>query len=81
MIYGILITLIGFSVLRILLGPSIWDRLLGLNLLTAKVTILLVFIAFNTGLSYLIDIAITYTLLSFIGIVFISNYIERKETI
>lgn len=79
MINIILITLILLSLLRIVLGPSIWDRLLGFNLLTAKVTILIILIAFDTQTEYLLDIAITYTLLSFIGTIFIANYIQRKE--
>lgn len=79
MINMILIILILLSLLRIILGPSIWDRLLGFNLLTAKVTILIIIIAFDTQVEYLLDIAITYTLLSFIGTIFIANYIQRKE--
>lgn len=81
MIYGVMIFLIVLSLLRIILGPSIWDRLVGLNLLTAKVNILIILVAYFLELDYILDIAISYTLLSFIGIMIISNYIQRKETL
>lgn len=77
-----LITLFGlltlFSVLRILIGPSIWDRLLGLNLVTTKLVILIILIASMKKLTYLLDIALVYVLLSFTGTLFISVYIQRK---
>lgn len=77
-----LITLFGlltlFSVLRILIGPSIWDRLLGLNLVTTKLVILIILIASMKKLTYLLDIALVYVLLSFTGTLFISVYIQRR---
>lgn len=79
MIYGVMIFLIVLSILRIILGPSIWDRLVGLNLLAAKVNILIILTAYFLELEYILDIAISYTLLSFIGIIIIANYIKRKE--
>lgn len=81
MIYIILIMLIILSIVRIILGPSIWDRLVGFNLLTAKVNILVVFLAYFLKQDFLLDIAISYTLLSFIGTIIISNYIQRKESL
>jgi len=80
MIYAVMIFLILLSILRIILGPSIWDRLIGLNLLAAKVNILIILIAYFLELDYILDIAISYTLLSFIGIIIIANYIKRKES-
>jgi len=79
MIQVMILTLIILSILRILLGPTIWDRLLGFNLMTSKVSILIIVLAFIQDASYMLDIAITYTLLSFIGSIFIAKYIERRE--
>lgn len=66
---------------RIIKGPSVWDRLLGLNLFSINMIILMVLYALMTDLSYLLDIAITYALLGFIGIVFIARFIQRKGKI
>lgn len=68
-----------FSALRIILGPSIWDRLLGLNLITSKTIMIIIIIAMLRKQNFLLDIALTFALLSFIGIIFISVYIQRKS--
>ncbi len=63
-------------------GPTIWDRLLGLNLFSAKKIILLILLfAILYDLPYLIDIAFVYTLLGFIGIIFISRFVKGKGEI
>ncbi len=77
----ILSFLLIFSVLRIIMGPSVWDRLLGLNLLSIKITALIVLFALYNDQNYLLDIGIAYTLLSVIGLIFISRFIQRKGKI
>ncbi|MCA0384573.1 MAG: pH regulation protein F [Firmicutes bacterium] len=73
--FGVLTLL---SALRILMGPSIWDRLLSLNLVTTKLVILIILFASIKKLPYLLDIALVYVLLSFTGTLFISVYVQRK---
>lgn len=68
-----------FSSLRIILGPSLWDRLLGLNLVTSKTIMIIIIIAMIKKQNYLLDIALTFSLLSFIGIIFIAVYVQRKS--
>ena len=70
-----------FHLYRIIKGPSVWDRLLGLNLFSINMIILIVLYALITNLDYLLDIAITYALLGFISIVFIARFIQRKGEI
>lgn len=78
-IFGLLALLGLASALRIILGPTVWDRLLGLNLFSSKVIMLIVLFALMTERSYLLDVAIVYVLLGFISIIFISNAIQKKE--
>jgi len=69
-------------------GPTIWDRLLVLNIFTSKVVIITVCLSLyyeeehilnpSTAFDYL-DIGITYALLGFITTVLIARFIERKE--
>lgn len=68
-----------FSSLRIILGPSLWDRLLGLNLVTSKTIMIIIIIAMIKKQNFLLDIALTFSLLSFIGIIFIAVYVQRKS--
>ena len=66
------------STFRIIIGPTIWDRLLGLNIVTTKLIMLIVLIASLRQETFLLDIALIYALLGFIGITFMSIYIQNK---
>ena len=55
---------------RVVKGPSIWDRLLGLSLISTKILIIIILFASYRNTAYLLDIAIVCALLGFIGIVF-----------
>lgn len=70
-----------FHLLRIIKGPSVWDRLLGLNLFSLNMILLMILYALYSNINYLLDIAITYALLGFISIVFIARFIQRKGKI
>lgn len=74
----ILIILSLLSSIRILLGPSLWDRLLGLNLVTSKIVMMMIIIALIRNQPYLLDTALIYALLSFTGIIFIAIYVQKK---
>ncbi|MGX8797337.1 monovalent cation/H+ antiporter complex subunit F [Fusibacter sp. JL298sf-3] len=78
----IVMTLLTFyallSAVRILKGPSLWDRLLALNLLTAKIIMIMIVFAYVKDLSMILDTALIYALLSFIGILFIALYVQKK---
>jgi len=63
---------------------TIWDRLLGLNLISTKIIIIIILFASSTGLDYLLDFAIIYAITGFIGTIFIASFmadriIARKE--
>lgn len=66
-----------FHVAKIILGPSIWDRLLAFNLFSLHIVLLILIYSAKTGFHYLIDIALVYALLGFISIVFIARYVKR----
>lgn len=78
---GILIALTSLSLIRVIIGPTIWDRLLGLNLITSKIIMFLVVLAFVLDKTYILDFAIIYALLGFIGIMFIAINVQRKGKI
>lgn len=80
-IFGLFIIYGFFILLRVLLGPTIWDRILGLNLFSAVIIVLILLTALIEDLNYLVDIAIVYSLLGFISIIFISRFVQRKGEI
>ncbi len=66
------------SLARIILGPTIWDRLLGMNLVTTKIVLAIAVLAVLMDRTFLIDVAIVYSLLGFIASVLIARFIEKK---
>ena len=66
------------SLIRVVIGPTVWDRLLGLNLVTAKLVMAIVTFAFLLDRTFLLDVAIVYSLLGFIASVLIARFVERK---
>jgi len=71
-------------IVRVVKGPSIWDRLLGLNLISTKILLIIILFASLNNTPYLLDIAIVYALLGFIGLIFIALFLldrlRREET-
>jgi len=67
---GIVVAFILLCIVRALIGPSIWDRLLGLNLVTTKVIVVIVLFSSLSDLPYLLDLAIVYALIGFVGTIF-----------
>ncbi len=75
----IVVAVLGLGgVARVIIGPTIWDRILGLNLISSKIIVAIVFFALILEKSFLLDIAIIYSLIGFIGSVLISRFVEKK---
>ena len=80
-IFGYLLFLSLFLLYRIIVGPTTWDRILGLNLFSVLIILLILLYTLLEDLSYMIDIAIAYTLIGLIGIIFISRFVQSKGNI
>lgn len=77
LIYLLVLTaLICLTVIRILLGPTVWDRLIGAGLIATKVTIAGILAAVYFGEGYLLDIALVFALLGFLVNILIARFIE-----
>lgn len=66
------------TVIRILLGPTVWDRLLGFNLMSSKLIMIIMICAIIFEMNFLLDIALTYALLGFISTIFITRFVRDK---
>ena len=77
----ILATAAVFTTIRILIGPTVWDRLLAFNLLSSKLIMIIVMCAIIFEKHYLLDIAITYALLGFVSTLFIARFIKGRGRI
>lgn len=59
-------------------GPSVWDRLLGMNLLSSKIIAMVIIGAYLLDTAYLLDLAIIYALFGFIGEIFIALFVADR---
>ena len=65
---AILVTL-GLVLARALIGPTVYDRIAAINMFGTKTVLLIAVFAFLTGRLDLLDIALVYALINFIGTV------------
>ena len=75
----LLTILIGAYLYRVLRGPTIFDRVLGLNGISTKAIILLMVIGlYFDRVDMFIDISTGYVLLSSVGALAVAKYLEQK---
>jgi len=65
---AILITM-GLALTRALAGPTTFDRIAAVNMFGTKTVLLIAVLAFLSGRTDLLDIALVYALINFIGVV------------
>lgn len=68
-----------FGMLRLLKGPSTFDRVLSLDVLNIIISGTLVFIAFIFNNSLYLDIAIIYAILAFLETIVFARYLEGRS--
>ena len=75
----LLAILLGAYLYRVLQGPTIFDRVLGLNGISTKAIILLIVIGtYFERVDMFIDISTGYALLNFVGVLAVAKYLEQK---
>ncbi len=75
---AMLITM-GLALARALLGPTIYDRIAAINMFGTKTVLLIAVFAFLSGRGDLLDIALVYALINFIGVVAVLRLVEYGE--
>ncbi|MCW8109527.1 monovalent cation/H+ antiporter complex subunit F [Alteromonas ponticola] len=81
----IFLYVIGFSILvtmalalaRALAGPTVFDRILAVNMFGTKAVLLVAVVAFISGRTDVLDIALLYSLLNFVGVAAALRLVER----
>ena len=75
----LLAILLGVYLYRVLQGPSIFDRVLGLNGISTKAIILLIVMGiYFERVDMFVDISTGYALLNLVGALAVAKYLERK---
>ena len=74
-ILWIMLIFMALYMIRVVRGPSVWDRLLGMNLISSKIIIIIIIFASFHEAAYLLDFAIVYVLLGFISSLFTARFL------
>jgi multicomponent Na+:H+ antiporter subunit F len=70
---AVLVTM-GLALMRASLGPTVFDRILALNMFGTKTVLLIAVIGFLTGRPDFLDLALVYTLMNFIGVIAVLRF-------
>jgi len=76
---AILLTMV-LAVIRALMGPSVYDRVLAVNMFGTKTVLLLSVVAFLYGRPDFLDLALAYALINFIGVLAVLQFFENRQS-
>ena len=68
----------GLALLRAVLGPTVYDRVLAVNMFGTKTVLLLSIIAFLFGRPDFLDLALAYALINFIGVLAVLEFFRSR---
>ena len=68
------------ALLRAVLGPSVYDRVLAVNMFGTKTVLLLSVIAFLYGRPDFLDLALAYALINFIGVLAVLEFFRSRSS-
>jgi len=77
--FAIAITMM-LALVRAILGPSVYDRVLAMNMFGTKTVLLLAVAAFVMGRPDFIDMALAYALINFIGVLAVLEFSYARRT-
>jgi len=68
------------AIIRGIVGPTLYDRILAVNMFGTKTVLLLSLLGFVMGRPEFLDIAIVYALINFISVIGVLRYSDSIET-
>lgn len=72
-----LLVVMGIALARAFMGPSVYDRILAVNIFGTKTVLFIAVYGFLTGRPEFLDIAIVYALINFVGVIAVMRFVER----
>ncbi|TVQ38198.1 MAG: pH regulation protein F [Wenzhouxiangella sp.] len=67
------------ALVRALRGPTLYDRIVAVNVFGTKTVLAVALITFVTGHADLIDVALVYALINFIAIVTVLKLVKTRD--
>jgi multicomponent Na+:H+ antiporter subunit F len=74
-----ILAVMGLVLVRAIVGPTVYDRVLAVNMFGTKTVLLLALLAFISGRLDVLDIAIAYALINFIGVIAVLRFFEYGQ--
>jgi len=75
---AIFITMI-LAIIRGIVGPTLYDRILAVNMFGTKTVLLIALLGFVMGRPEFLDIAIVYALINFISVIGVLRYSDTNQ--
>ena len=76
---AILVTMV-LALFRTLRGPSVYDRVLAVNMFGTKTVLLLAVVAYLYGRPDFLDLALTYALINFVGVLAVLEFVQSRSS-
>lgn len=64
---------------RVWAGPTVYDRILGANVMGTKTVLFIAVLCFATGRPDFIDVALVYALINFIGTIAVLKFLHYRH--
>lgn len=75
---GLLVAML-LAIIRALLGPTLLDRVMAVNMFGTKTVLLLAVLGYLGGRPEFLDLALVYALMNFIGIIAVLKYFRYRD--
>ncbi len=73
---AVLVTMV-LALTRAIAGPTVFDRILALNMFGTKTVLLIAVVSFLIGRPDFIDLALVYALMNFIGVIAVLRFSQH----
>ena len=77
-ILALLLTM-GLALIRAFMGPSVYDRMLAVNMFGTKTVLLITVGGHALGWHSYVDIALMYVMINFVGTLAVMRFFERRD--
>lgn len=74
-----ILAVMAVALVRAVIGPTIYDRILAVNIFGTKTVLLIAILAFISGRLDVLDIALAYALINFIGVIAALRFFEYGD--
>jgi multicomponent Na+:H+ antiporter subunit F len=69
-----ILIVMGLALTRAVLGPTLYDRILAINMFSTKTVLLIAVLSVIAGRADIVDIALVYALINFISVLAVLRY-------